>query len=162
MIKDQKLNRLYFVSAFLQPADGNITVLCCEEELLEDCHDEQSIVPSMAGHPSHRPHMPRGLPNHQQHSTVMNQLLVDVWGLHPTFLDDPEAVDSIMRRVLVFSSISVVSQDAHRFPGQGLTLTYLLSESHAAVHTWPESGFAAFDFLTCGAADLTKLNDHLR
>ena len=122
-------------------------MLCDGKKLFGDPLDERSITPSML---------------HGQHSTVMNQLFVDVWGLHPTFLDDPEAMDSIIRRILAFSSISVVSQDAHRFPGQGLTLTYLLSESHAAVHTWPESGFAAFDFLTCGGADLSKLNGHLR
>ena len=95
-------------------------------------------------------------------STLMNQLLVDVWGLHPLLLDDLEAINSTMHRVVTASVISVVSFDAHKFPGQGLTLTYLLSESHAVVHTWPESGFAAFDFLTCGTADLTMLNDHLR
>ena len=30
------------------------------------------------------------------------------------------------------------------------------------MHTWPESGFAAFDFLTCGTLDLEALNDHLK
>ena len=98
----------------------------------------------------------------QHHSTLMNQLLVDVWDLHPLFLDDLEAIKSIMHRVLMERGISIVSQDAKKFPGQGLTLTYLLSESHAAVHTWPESGFASFDFLTCGTVDLEELNDHLK
>ena len=91
----------------------------------------------------------------------MKQLLVDVWNLHPLFLDDIETINAIMHRVLREEDISIVTHSAQKFPGQGLTITYLLSESHAAVHTWPESGFAAFDFLTCGNADIEELNDHL-
>ena len=87
---------------------------------------------------------------------------MDVWDLQPLFLDDLEAINYMMHRVLLERGISIVSHDAKKFPGQGLTLTYLLSESHAAVHTWPENGFAAFDFLTCGTVDLEELNDHLR
>ena len=68
----------------------------------------------------------------------MKQLLVDVWNLHPSFLDDVETLNSIMHRVLRERGISIVTQSAQKFPGQGLTITYLLSESHAAVHTWPE------------------------
>ena len=62
----------------------------------------------------------------QHHSTLMNQLLVDVWDLDALFLDDLEVMNSMMHRVLAESGISVVSHDAHKFPGQGLTLTYLL------------------------------------
>ena len=64
----------------------------------------------------------------------MMQLNVDVWGLHPILLDDPEAMDSIVRHALEVCSITVISHNNHSFPGQGLTLTYILSESHAAVH----------------------------
>ena len=92
----------------------------------------------------------------------MNQLLVDVWNLHPLFLDDVETINSIMHRVLKERGISILTHSAQKFPRQGLTITYLLSESHAAVHTWPESGFAAFDFLTCGNIDIEELNDHLK
>jgi S-adenosylmethionine decarboxylase len=38
----------------------------------------------------------------------------------------------------------------HRFPGPGgVTGFLLLSESHVAVHTFPEVGFAAFDLYCC-------------
>jgi len=29
----------------------------------------------------------------------------------------------------------------------------LLEESHFSLHTWPEAGYAALDFYTCGALD---------
>ena len=129
-----------------------------QEELNEAHQDRQSTKPK---EPSHSMHHTTAM---HHHKTVMHQLLVDVWDLHPLLLDDPDAMDSIVRNSLAVSSISVLSHDSHSFSGQGLTLTYILSESHAAVHTWPEHGFAAFDFLTCGMdeSDLRKLNNRLR
>ena len=38
----------------------------------------------------------------------------------------------------------------HQFPGEGgVTGVVLLSESHLSVHTFPESGFAAFNLYCC-------------
>jgi S-adenosylmethionine decarboxylase len=41
----------------------------------------------------------------------------------------------------------------HRFEGGGLTGYLLLSESHIALHTYPEHGYAALDIFSCGASD---------
>jgi S-adenosylmethionine decarboxylase len=38
-----------------------------------------------------------------------------------------------------------------RFSPQGASGVVILAESHLAVHTWPELGFAAVDVFTCGA-----------
>jgi len=32
---------------------------------------------------------------------------------------------------------------------RGQHLLFLLSESHASIHTWPEKGYAAIDIYTC-------------
>jgi S-adenosylmethionine/arginine decarboxylase-like enzyme len=40
----------------------------------------------------------------------------------------------------------------HRFTPAGVTGLGLLAESHLAVHTWPEHGYAAVDLLTCRPA----------
>ncbi len=39
----------------------------------------------------------------------------------------------------------------HRFSPQGITGVAVLAESHIAVHTWPEHGYAAFDIFMCGS-----------
>ena len=38
----------------------------------------------------------------------------------------------------------------HRFEPQGVSGTVILAESHLSIHTWPEKGYAAMDFYTCG------------
>ena len=41
----------------------------------------------------------------------------------------------------------------HRFQGGGLTGYLLLSESHIALHTYPEHQYLALDIFSCGRAD---------
>ena len=38
----------------------------------------------------------------------------------------------------------------HRFQPQGVSGVVVLAESHISIHTWPELGYAAMDFYTCG------------
>jgi S-adenosylmethionine decarboxylase len=45
---------------------------------------------------------------------------------------------------------TVVAQFVYEF-GPGLTAVVILSESHAALHTWPELGYAHLDLVTCGS-----------
>jgi len=38
----------------------------------------------------------------------------------------------------------------HKFSPQGVSGVVIISESHLAIHTWPELGYAAVDVFTCG------------
>lgn len=38
----------------------------------------------------------------------------------------------------------------HKFSPQGVSGVVVISESHLAIHTWPELGYAAVDVFTCG------------
>ncbi len=38
----------------------------------------------------------------------------------------------------------------HKFSPQGVSGVVVISESHLAIHTWPELGYAAVDIFTCG------------
>ena len=40
------------------------------------------------------------------------------------------------------SGLTVVGDSFYQFEPQGVTGTVLLAESHIAIHTWPEAGFA--------------------
>jgi S-adenosylmethionine decarboxylase proenzyme len=44
---------------------------------------------------------------------------------------------------------TVVQQLAHSFPETGLTCVLILSESHAVLHTWPETGTVNIDIFSC-------------
>jgi S-adenosylmethionine decarboxylase len=45
----------------------------------------------------------------------------------------------------------VVAKVAHRYAPHGVTCLLVLAESHFSLHTWPEAGYAAADFYTCGS-----------
>ena len=44
---------------------------------------------------------------------------------------------------------TVVQELSHSFPGTGLTCVLILSESHAVLHTWPETGMVNIDIFSC-------------
>ena len=44
---------------------------------------------------------------------------------------------------------TVVGKLSHGFPGAGLTCVLILKESHAVIHTWPESGTVNVDIFSC-------------
>lgn len=44
---------------------------------------------------------------------------------------------------------TVVGMLSHGFPGAGLTCVLILKESHAVIHTWPESGTVNIDIFSC-------------
>jgi len=46
---------------------------------------------------------------------------------------------------------TIVQALTHVFPGDGLTCALILSESHAALHTWPETGTVHLDIFSCSS-----------
>jgi len=44
---------------------------------------------------------------------------------------------------------TVVQSSSHAFPGAGLTSVLILRESHAVLHTWPETGTVNIDIFSC-------------
>jgi len=50
----------------------------------------------------------------------------------------------------------VLQEAFHRFIPQGVSGVVLVAESHLAIHTWPEYGYAAVDIFTCGQMDISK------
>jgi len=45
---------------------------------------------------------------------------------------------------------TLLHEVSHKFHPQGVTALALIAESHVAIHTWPEVGYAAVDVFTCG------------
>ncbi len=60
-----------------------------------------------------------------------------------------EAVAATFTRALEGAGATVVQALSHHFPGTGLTCVLILAESHAVLHTWPESGVAHIDIFSC-------------
>ena len=47
----------------------------------------------------------------------------------------------------------VLNKVVHQFDPIGITVLYLLSESHISIHTFPEKNYLAFDIYTCRQYD---------
>lgn len=45
---------------------------------------------------------------------------------------------------------TVIQSLIHHFNPIGVSGVVVIAESHLAIHTWPEHGFAAVDIFTCG------------
>ncbi len=57
----------------------------------------------------------------------------------------------------------IVTQTFHHFSPYGVSGVVIITDSHLAIHTWPEYGYAAVDLFTCGGAvSSNKAVDFLR
>jgi S-adenosylmethionine decarboxylase proenzyme len=61
----------------------------------------------------------------------------------------PESIAAAFVDTLKRSGATVVQMMSHNFPGAGLTCVLILAESHAVLHTWPETGTVNIDIFSC-------------
>ncbi|BDG60084.1 adenosylmethionine decarboxylase [Caldinitratiruptor microaerophilus] len=77
-------------------------------------------------------------------------ILAEVYGCDPTLLNDIKHVEKVMVDAALNAGAEVREVAFHRFSPQGVSGVVIISESHLAIHTWPELGYAAVDVFTCG------------
>jgi S-adenosylmethionine decarboxylase len=66
------------------------------------------------------------------------------------FADRPaEDVLAVFAAALRRAGATVVQEVCHQFPETGLTCVLILAESHAVLHTWPETGTMNIDIFSC-------------
>ncbi|HUE87090.1 MAG TPA: adenosylmethionine decarboxylase [Vicinamibacterales bacterium] len=64
---------------------------------------------------------------------------------------DPDAIAAAFATALRSAGASIVQEVSHVYPGHGLTCVLVLRESHAVLHTWPETGTVNIDIFSCSA-----------
>jgi S-adenosylmethionine decarboxylase len=65
-------------------------------------------------------------------------------------LCDLDSLIHAMDHAVLGSGATILEKTPYVFPPNGLTMVYLLSESHASIHTYPEHGACFVDLFTCG------------
>ena len=65
-------------------------------------------------------------------------------------LADVQGMLNAMDLAVEASGATILDRTHYVFPPNGLTVVYLLSESHASIHTYPEYGACFVDLFTCG------------
>lgn len=77
-------------------------------------------------------------------------LLVEYHGCNRAILDDIAAIEALMKVAAKAAGTTIVKSVFHPFAPQGVSGVVVIEESHLSIHTWPEHGYAAVDFFTCG------------
>jgi S-adenosylmethionine decarboxylase proenzyme len=85
--------------------------------------------------------------------TASRHVLGEYWDCDRALLDDRAQLEQLMKRSAEAAHATVVATAFHRLEPQGVSGVVVLEESHFSVHTWPEVGYAAVDFFTCGTCD---------
>lgn len=81
-------------------------------------------------------------------SGVGKQTICEFWGA--SNLDSVETTERALRDAVTAARVTLVEVFVHRFAPHGISGIAVIAESHLAVHTWPELGYCAADFFTCG------------
>ncbi|MGI6621484.1 MAG: adenosylmethionine decarboxylase [Bacillota bacterium] len=77
-------------------------------------------------------------------------VLAEVYGCEFDILNDLDKIREVMVSAALSAGAEVIETTFHRFSPQGISGVVVISESHLAIHTWPELGYAAIDVFTCG------------
>lgn len=78
----------------------------------------------------------------------------DLSGIDSHLLKDEVLLMRVLKDGLESEAFTILGQQSLKFPGDnsGVTGFYVLSESHAAFHSYPEYGYLAIDVFSCGAS----------
>lgn len=77
-------------------------------------------------------------------------LLSEFYNCDAELLDDVAQIEQYMIDAAKVAGSTVVQSVFHRFNPWGVSGVVVIAESHLAIHTWPEYGYASVDFYTCG------------
>lgn len=77
--------------------------------------------------------------------------IAELYDCPPALLDDERFIKGALRDSVDRGMATLLHGVSHHFHPQGVTALGLIAESHVAIHTWPEYGYAAVDVFTCGA-----------
>jgi S-adenosylmethionine decarboxylase proenzyme len=91
-----------------------------------------------------------------------HHVLVDYHACPAELLNDADALEGFLIRAAEMMRASIVSVQFNRFNPIGVSGVIIIAESHLTIHTWPEHGFAAVDFFTCGDMPVDASLDFLK
>lgn len=89
-------------------------------------------------------------------SALGRHLLVEFTGCDAAVLADLDRVTAAMLEAARASGATIVTHSFHHFSPHGVSGAVIIAESHLAIHTWPEHGFAAVDYFSCGAVETAR------
>ena len=83
--------------------------------------------------------------------------IIDVDNITSDILYNNKALTDICEDTLRLTNVTILNKTRHEFQPQGLTLLYLLAESHFTLHSWPEQGKLRIDYFSCQNHEKCKI-----
>ncbi len=77
-------------------------------------------------------------------------ILAEFFECDPNILNNINLIEKFMVEAALECGATIVQKCFHLFAPFGVSGVVIISESHLAIHTWPELGYAAVDLFTCG------------
>lgn len=92
-----------------------------------------------------------------------HQIVAEFYQCNSALLDDVEYIAKAMFDSAQVAGATIITQTFHHFSPYGVSGAVIIAESHLAIHTWPEYGYAAVDLFTCGSSvSSEKAFDYLK
>jgi S-adenosylmethionine decarboxylase len=77
-------------------------------------------------------------------------------------INNTDLVEDIMNRAAEKSRATIIKSLFHKFSPHGVSGIIVVAESHFAIHTWPEHGYASVDLFSCGEFDYMLALEYIR
>lgn len=87
---------------------------------------------------------------HDSAVVLGRHLTLEFYDCKAAILSDAALMEKIFLHSAQAAGAHVISSTFHNFEPQGVSGVVVISESHFAVHAWPEYDYAAVDIFTCG------------
>lgn len=89
--------------------------------------------------------------------------LLELHGCDAVLLNAPEQLKELLLEAVRRGHGTIITQVFHTFSPHGVSGVIIIAESHLAIHTWPEHGYAAVDIFSCGEKlDHAAMREFLR
>lgn len=90
-------------------------------------------------------------------------LLAEFFDCNSNLLNHLALIEQTMKEAALKCGATIVQSCFHHFSPFGVSGVVVIAESHLAIHTWPEHGYASVDLYTCGdQCDPEVAFDYLR
>lgn len=79
-----------------------------------------------------------------------NQKIVEFYNCNPDVLNNVQLLEQEIVKIVQEANATVIKHYFHQFSPYGVSGVIVISESHIAIHTFPEYNYASVDIYTCG------------
>jgi len=89
------------------------------------------------------------------------EIIADLYGIDESLLIDEKYLNNLFSQALNDCGFTIIGKSSHKFTsgGKGVTGMFLLSESHATYHSYPEWNAIAINVFSCGQSNPEEVTD---